>query len=83
MTDTKIILNIIKTSIPNDHPHLYLYITGNRKDKERAIINTVKLFDGILTPPYSSGHVRRAVKTFMKNKKEQHLRGEINISSIY
>ena len=83
MTDTKIILNVIKTSIPNDHPHLYLYVTGNRKDKERAIINTVKLFEGILTPPYSIGHVRRAVKTFLRSKESQHKSGEIKISPIY
>tara|TARA_R110000796_G_scaffold61077_2_gene141364 strand:- start:12391 stop:12642 length:252 start_codon:yes stop_codon:yes gene_type:complete len=83
MTDTKIILNVIKISIPDDHPHLYLYIIGDRKDKERAVISTVKLFEGILTPPYSIGHVRRTVKTFFKRKKEQYLRGEIKISSIY
>ena len=83
MTDTEIILNVIRTSIPDDHPHLYLYTTGDRGDQERAIISTVKLFEGILTPPYSIGHVRRTVKAFLNGKKEQHSRGEIKISSIY
>lgn len=83
MNDTEIILNVIRTSIPDNHPHLYLYITGDRRDKERAILSTVKLFEGILTPPYSMGHVRRTVKNFFKGKKEQHTRGEIKISSIY
>jgi len=83
MDDTKIIFNIIQKSVPNDHPSVYLYISGNRLTKQKAVNNIVKLFDGILYPPYSIGHVRTVVKTILKVKSDQHKRGEIEITKIY
>lgn len=83
MSDTKIILNVVQLSIPDDHPAIYQYISGGRRSRETAIANIVKLFDGILTPPYSIGHVRRVVKSFLKVKQIQYKEGKIKIKPIY
>ena len=83
MNDTKIIFNVIQNSIPNDHPSVYQYIHGNKQTRQKVVNNIANSFNGILCPPYSIGHVRRTVKTFLKNKEEQYKRGEIKISPIY
>lgn len=83
MTDTKIIFNIVQKSVPDDHPSVYLYVSGNKLAKQKAINNIVKSFDGILYPPYTIGHVRTVVKSILKLKSDQHKRGEIQISQIY
>jgi len=83
MNDTKIIFNIIQKSVPSDHPSVYLYISGNKLSKQKAVNTIVKSFEGILYPPYSIGHVRTVVKTILKLMSDQHKRGEIEISKLY
>ena len=83
MSDTEIIYNFIKVSVPNDHPSVYQYIIGKKRSKETAVNNVVKLADGILTPPYSHGHIRTVTKRFLKEKEEEYKQGKIEIQSIY
>tara|TARA_Y100001937_G_C7131880_1_gene337931 strand:+ start:2211 stop:2462 length:252 start_codon:yes stop_codon:yes gene_type:complete len=83
MNDTKIILNLINISIPDSHPALYQYITGGEKSKESAINRIYNLFEGVITPPYSSKQVRGVVKCFLEVKNEMYSRGEIKITPIY
>ena len=83
MNDVKIILNLIKVSIPDSHPALYQYIMGGEKSKESAINRIYSLFAGVITPPYSSKEVRDVVKHFLVVKDEMYAKGKIKISSIY
>ena len=83
MNDIKIILNLIKVSIPDSHPALYQYIMGGEKSKETAINRIYTLFEGVITPPYSSKEVRDVVKHFLVVKNEMYIKGEIIITPIY
>ena len=83
MNDVKIILNLIKVSIPDSHPALYQYIMGGEKSKESAINRIYSLFEGVITPPYSSKEVKDVVKHFLVVKDEMYAKGKIKISSIY
>ena len=83
MNDIKIILNLIKVSIPDSHPALYQYIMGGEKSKETAINRIYTLFEGGTTPPYSSKEVRDVVKHFLVVKNEMYIKGEIIITPIY
>lgn len=87
MNDTKIILNVVSLSIPDNHPQLYLYVTydskRDRRGKDKIVNEIVKYFDGILMPPYSVGHVRTVVKRFLKDKLREYKEGKIKITPIY
>ena len=83
MNDVKIILNLIKVSIPDSHPAVYQYIMGGEKSKESAINRIYSLFEGVITPPYSSKEVRDIVKHFLVIKDEMYAKGKIKIAPIY
>lgn len=83
MNDIKIILDLIKVSIPDSHPALYQYIMGGEKSKETAINRIYSLFEGVITPPYSSKEVRDVVKHFLDVKNEMYSKGKIIIRPIY
>lgn len=83
MSDTEIIYNFIKVSVPDDHPAIYQYIIGKKRSKETAVNNVTKLAEGILNPPYSMGHIRTVTKRFLKEKEKEYKEGKIKINPIY
>jgi len=83
MSDTEIIYNFINVAVPNDHPAVYQYVIGKKRSKETAVNNIVKITDGVLSPPYSIGHIRTVAKRFLKEKEEQYIKGEIIVNPIY
>ena len=83
MNDSNIIYNFISVSIPDDHPIIYQYIMGKRKNKTAAIEQGVRLADGILSPPYSLGHIRTILKRYLKEKETLYKNGQIEIKEIY
>ena len=83
MNDTKIIREFLEVSIPNDHPAIYQFVMGRERSQLSAINNITKLTEGILTPPYTIGHVRTVIKRFLKDKKKQYQEGLIEIKPIY
>ena len=83
MGDSEIIYNFINVAVQNDHPAVYQYVVGKTRSKETAVNNIVKIADGILTPPYSAGHIRTVAKRFLKGKLEQYIKGEIEVNLIY
>lgn len=82
MNDSQIIYDFIELSIPDEHPAIYQYVMGGDRSKMTAINNIYKV-TSVITPPFSQGHVRTIIRRFLKNKKEQYQRGEINIKPIY
>jgi hypothetical protein len=83
MSDSEIIKEFIKVSIPDDHPAIYQYIKGRERSRTSAINQIARLADGILTPPYTDGHIRTVARAFLKKKKEDYDKGLIEIRSIY
>jgi|TARA_R110001592_G_scaffold255196_5_gene518727 hypothetical protein len=83
MSDSEIIKEFIEVSIPDDHPAIYQYIMGRERSKVSAINQITKLADGILTPPYTSGHIRTVARQFLKQKKKDYDIGLIEIRPIY
>lgn len=87
MNDTKIILNVIKLSIPDNHPQLYLYVTydskRDRRGKDKVVNDIVNYFNNVLIPPYSVGHVRTVVKKFLSGKLKDYKEGKLKITPIY
>tara|TARA_B100000927_G_scaffold45106_3_gene32583 strand:- start:783 stop:1034 length:252 start_codon:yes stop_codon:yes gene_type:complete len=83
MSDSEIIKEFIEVSIPDDHPAIYQYIMGKNRSKISAINQIAKLTDGILTPPYTSGHIRTVAKQFLKQKQKDYDMGLIKIRPIY
>jgi hypothetical protein len=83
MSDTEIIYIFIKVSVPDDHPSVYQYIMGKKRSKETAVNNIVKLADGVLSPPYTFGHIRTVARRFLKEKEEEYQKGLIKIKPIY
>lgn len=83
MSDSEIIKEFIEISVPDDHPAIYQYIMGREKSKVSAINQITKLADGILTPPYTTGHIKTVARQFLKKKKEEYEKGLIKIKPIY
>jgi hypothetical protein len=83
MSDSKIILEFLFVVIPDDHPALYQYIMGGDRSKVSAVNNIAKVVHGIFSPPYSDGHIRTVIRTFLKQKKHEHQKGLIKIKPIY
>ena len=83
MSDSEIIKDFIEVSIPDDHLAIYQYIMGRERSKVSAINQITKLADGILTPPYTSGHIRTVARQFLNQKKKDHDKGLIQIRPIY
>jgi len=83
MNDSDIIYNFISVSIPDDHPVVYQYVMGRNKSKTSAVEQGLRLADGILSPPYSLGHIRTILKRYLKEKEELYKKGEIKIKPIY
>jgi hypothetical protein len=83
MSDTEIIYNFIKVSVPDNHPSVYQYIMGKKRSKETAVNNILKLTEDILTPPYTHGHIRTVARRFLKEKERDYNKGLIEIKSIY
>ncbi len=83
MSDTEIIREYLEVSIPNDHPALYQFIMGRERSQQSAVNNIAKLTDGILSPPYTIGHIRTVIRAFLRHKKKQYQKGLIEIKPIY
>jgi len=83
MNDSDIIYNFISVSIPDDHPIVYQYVAGQKRSKSSAIEQGLRLTEGILTPPYSYGHIRTVLRRFLKEKEQQYKEGKIKIKPIY
>ena len=83
MSDSEIIKEFIEVSIPDDHPVIYQYIMGRDRSRVSAINQITKLADGILTPPYTIGHIKTVARQFLKKKKEDYEKGLIQIKPIY
>jgi len=83
MSDSEIIREFFNVCVPNDHPAIYIYVFGKKRSQQTAINQLSRLAEGILTPPYTIGHVRTVARKFLKEKKEKHLKGLINIKPIY
>lgn len=83
MSDSEIIREFIEVSVPNEHPAIYIYIMGKERSKLTAVNQITKLAEGILTPPYTIGHVRTVAKAFLKEKKKQYEEGLIKIKPHY
>jgi len=83
MNDTIIIYNFLSVSIPDDHPIIYNYIMGQKRSKLTDIEQGLRLADGILSPPYSIGHIRTVLKRYLKEKERLYNEGKIKIKPIY
>ena len=83
MSDSKIIREFIQICVPDDHPAIYIYIMGKERSKITAVNQIIKLTDGILTPPYTTGHIKTVARSFLKEKKEQYEKGLIKIKPHY
>jgi len=83
MSDSEIIKEFIEVSIPDDHPAIYQYIMGRERSRVSAINQITKLADGILTPPYTIGHIKTVARQFLKQKKKDYEKGLIQIKPIY
>lgn len=83
MSDSEIIKEFIKVSIPDDHPSIYIYINGRERSRVTAINQIAQSCDGILSPPYTMGHIKTVARNFLKEKKEEFEKGLIEIKPIY
>lgn len=83
MSDSEIILEFLSVVIPNDHPAIYQYIIGGDRSKISAINNIANIIHDVFSPPYSDGHIRTVIRTFLKEKKHEHQKGLIKIKPIY
>lgn len=83
MSDSKIILEFLFIIIPDDHPAIYQYIMGGDRSKVSAINNITKIVYNLFSPPYTDGHIRTVIRTFLKEKKREYKNGLIKIKPIY
>ena len=56
---------------------------GGEKSKESAINRIYNLFEGVITPPYSSKEVKGVIKYFLTIKDDMYSKGKIKIIPIY
>ena len=83
MNDKNIVYNFLKDSIPDDHPIVYQYIMSKGKSRFMAIEQGLRLTEGILSPPYSSGYIKGILKKFLKEKETLYKENQIKIKPIY
>lgn len=83
MGDSDIIYDLLRLSIPNDHPALYQYIKGGERSKAGAVNNIFASIDGLMNPPYSIGHIRTVIRRFLKDKKKEYKEGLFEPKPIY
>lgn len=83
MSDSQIIREFIEINVPDDHPAIFIYIMGKERSKVTAVNQITKLTEGLISPPYTIGHVRTVVRNFLKEKKKQYEKGLIQIKSLY
>jgi hypothetical protein len=83
MSDSQIIREFIEINVPDDHPSIYIFINGRERSQQTAVNQIAKLGEGILSPPYTMGHIRTVARSFLNEKKRQYRAGLIEIKPLY
>ncbi len=83
MTDSELIWKFLVREYPNDHPIIFLYVSNHPRSAKDAFDKVVNFIKEIFIDVYPETLIKPVVKRYLDYKKEQYVRGEINVKPIY
>ncbi len=83
MSDSELIWKFLVREYTDSHPVIYLYVSNHPRSSNDAINKVIELTKTIFWPVYPETLIKPVVKRYLDYKKEQYMRGEISVKSIY
>lgn len=84
MTDSDLILNFLKREYTNEHPVIYLLISGKNKSSYATAINSIHtLTKAIFHNSCKEEVIKHTVQDFIELKQCEYITGKLKTRAIY
>jgi len=83
MTDTTLIWKAMLLLVPDNHPAVYLYITGHRYSTETAIKRCTDTVEPLFRGAFDAAKIRKVSREYLKMKGDEYKKGRVKIKPIY
>ena len=79
MTDTTLIWKAMLQLVPEDHPAVYLYITGHRYSTNSAINRCTETVEPLFRGAFDVSKIRKVSKEYLKMMESEYKGGRLKI----
>lgn len=83
MTDSEILWKFLVREYPNNHPIVFLYASNHSRTNKDSFDKVVGFTKEIFLDVYPESLIKPVVKRYLDYKKQQYMRGDIQIKPIY
>ena len=84
MTDSDLILNFLKSEYTNEHPVIYLLISGKNKSSYVTATNSIhNLTNAIFIDSVKEEIIKLSVQEFINLKQSEYSTGKLKTKAIY
>ena len=83
MTDSTIIWKFLAREYPDSHQAVYLYVCGTVRSPKTGIEQIMKFTKKVFNPALNDHFIRTVVISYLDDKRNQYLKGEITVKPIY